>query len=244
MTTPWYYAVAERDHFIQNPTSPEKIRSLGEVTRLGPHARVLDIASGKGGPAIILAQAFGCRIIGIERSDVFIAAARSRVKDAGLGPLVEFVHADARDVPLEAEAWDVAMCLGASFIWDGLPATLHALVPAVRPGGYVVVGEPYWRTWPLPDSYQPEVAGFVTLWETVARFEAAGLRVVSMTAASEDDWDRYETPHWRAVEEWLAENPGDPGATGIREQYERERRAYLEWERAALGWAIFVGWKR
>jgi SAM-dependent methyltransferase len=244
MTTPWYYAVAERDHLIQNPTSPEKIRLIGDAARLRPHSRVLDIASGKGGPAILLAQTFGCRIVGIERSDEFIGAARSRARETGLGPLVAFVHADASEVPLEPGAWDVAMCLGASFIWDGLPGTLRAMVPAVRPGGYVVVGEPYWRTWPLPSGYQPEWGGFATLPGTITRFEAAGLRVVSMIAASEDDWDRYETQHWRAVEEWLGENPNDPGAPGIREQYEREKRAYLEWERALLGWAIFVGWKR
>lgn len=116
MTAPWYYAVAERDHLIQNPTSPEKIRGIGETTRLGPHARVLDIASGKGGPAILLAQTFGCRIVGIERSDEFIGTARSRAREACLGPLVEFVHADARTVPLEPDAWDAAMCLGASFV--------------------------------------------------------------------------------------------------------------------------------
>lgn len=26
---PWYYAIAERDHDIQNPTSAEKIRLVG-----------------------------------------------------------------------------------------------------------------------------------------------------------------------------------------------------------------------
>jgi len=55
---PWYYAVVEREHDIQNPTSPEKIRLLGERMRLRPGARVLDVASGRGGPAVLLADAF------------------------------------------------------------------------------------------------------------------------------------------------------------------------------------------
>jgi hypothetical protein len=42
---PWYYSIAERDHEIQNPTSPEKTRLLGEWLRLGPGTRVLDIAA-------------------------------------------------------------------------------------------------------------------------------------------------------------------------------------------------------
>ncbi|MFY9577910.1 MAG: hypothetical protein WAQ33_01165, partial [Gaiellaceae bacterium] len=60
----WYFAVAERDHEIQNPTSPEKIRLLGERLRLGPESHVLDLACGKGGPAVILAREFGCTITG------------------------------------------------------------------------------------------------------------------------------------------------------------------------------------
>ena len=58
----WYYAVAERDHDIQNPTSAEKIRLMGEWLRLGPDTRVLDVACGKCGPALVLAAAFGCKI--------------------------------------------------------------------------------------------------------------------------------------------------------------------------------------
>jgi SAM-dependent methyltransferase len=69
--------------------------------------------------------------------------ARRRVADAGVAELVEIVEADARAYPLAPEAFDAALCLGASFVWDGLDGTLAALAPAVRPGGYVVVGEPY-----------------------------------------------------------------------------------------------------
>ena len=61
---PWYYAIAESDHELQNPTNPEKIRLLGERLRLGPESRVLDVACGKAGPAVLLASTFGCRIVG------------------------------------------------------------------------------------------------------------------------------------------------------------------------------------
>ena len=64
----WYFGVVERYHDLQNPTSPEKIRLLGERLRLGPASQVLDIASGKAGPAAILAETFGCRITCISGS--------------------------------------------------------------------------------------------------------------------------------------------------------------------------------
>jgi hypothetical protein len=160
---------------------------------------------------------------------------------AGIGDLVEIVEADAHAFPLEPAAWDAALCLGASFVWDDLPGTLAALTPTVRPGGHVVVGEPYWRQWPLPRGTDDQ--GFVALRETVDRIESAGLALTGLIAASDDDWDRYESLHWRALEGWLAGNPRAPDAVEIRERHERARDDYLRFERELLGWAIFVARK-
>ena len=207
----------------------------------GPDSRVVDLACGKAGPALILAESFGCSIVGVERAPEFVAAARERVETAGLAERVEIVEGDAAAFELEPEAWDAALCLGASFVWHGLDGTLEALAPAVRPGGNVVVGEPFWRTWPLPEGIDD--LGYLPLRETVARFESAGLALVSLIASSEDDWDTYESLHWRALEEWLAEHPGDPDAPKIRARHEASRDAYLRHERALFGWAIFVARK-
>ncbi len=238
---PWFHAVAEADHELQNPTSAEKIRLLGERLRLGPTSRVLDVACGKAEPALVLASTFGCRVLGVERAPEFVAEARRRLAAAGLEALAEVVEADGRDHPLESEGFDAALCLGASFVWDDLAGTLAALVPATRPGGHVVVGEPFWRTWPLPDGIDD--LGYVPLRETVARFEAAGLALVTLIASSDDDWDTYESLHWRALEDWLAAHPGDPDAPAIRERHERARDEYLRYQRELLGWAIFAARK-
>jgi SAM-dependent methyltransferase len=236
---PWYHSIAERDHDIQNPTSPEKIRLLGEWLRLGPETRVLDIASGRGGPAIILASTFGCRITCVERAPEFVATARERVAAAGLDDLVEIIASDARGFPLAPTAWDVALCLGATFVWEDLDGTLAALAPAVKPDGHVAVGEPYWRTAPPPDA---DARGYLSLPDTVARFERWRLTIVGLLASSPDDWDRYESLHWRAVEAWLAEQEdGSREAEEIHAENEAHKRAYLEVGRDHLGWAILVG---
>ena len=238
---PWFYAVAERDHEIQNPTSIEKILAVGALMRLGPATRVLDVACGKAGPAIVLARELGCRIVGVEKAPEFVAAGRERVAAAGLTDRVEIVESDARAFPLAPEAWDAVLCLGASFAFDNLEGTLAALVPALRPGGFLAVGEPFWHEWPLPEGVDD--LGYVPLRETVARIEAGGLAPAGMVASSLDDWDRYESLHWRALEEWLAASPADPDAAGIRERHERARADYLAFERRLLGWAMFVGLK-
>jgi hypothetical protein len=240
----WYFGVIEQRHELQNPTSRDKILLLGERLGLSRASHVLDVASGKAGPASLLAEAYGCRVTCVERAEEFHHAAQDRVRRAGLEDRIDLILADARGHPFEAERYDAALCLGASFVWDGLSGTLDTLMAAVRPSGFVAVGEPYWRTWPLPEGFEPDPdEAFEPLPATVDRFVAAGLAPVTMIDASLDDWDRYETLHWLAAEEWLREHPDDPDATEIRVRSERNRDRYLRWERDLLGWAIFVGRK-
>lgn len=236
---PWFHGVAERYHEIQNPIGADKIRLLGERLGLAAGQRVLDIACGRGGPTLVLASTFGCEIVGVEKSDEFAEAARKRVAEAGLEELISVHVQDAADFPIEPEAWDAALCLGASWIWGGLEGTVAALVPGVRPGGHVAVGEVFLRG-------EPDRPGgeFVTLAETVRRFERAGPALTVLIAASEEDWDAYESLHWASLEDWLAEHPHEPGAAEIRAQHEESKWHYLEHGRGVTGWAILAGRKR
>jgi SAM-dependent methyltransferase len=241
---PWWFAVIESRHDLQNPTSPEKIVELGRSLQLDASSTVLDIGSGRGGPALILAETFGCRVTCIEQSEEFIAAAKQRAADKGLDHLIEVIPGDASEVELGNERYDAALCLGASFVWGGLDGTLAVLIPSVRRRGYVAVGEVYWRTWPLPATYEPaEGQNFRTLGDTVAMLDSGGIRPVALIDASLDDWDRYESLHWATLIEWLDENPGDPDAERFRRQGDKYRDRYLRWDRDLMGWAIFVGRK-
>jgi hypothetical protein len=180
-----------------------------------------------------------------EQWESFVHAARSRAADAGVEALVEFFAQDAQNFPLKEDHYDAATCLGASFVWGGLTETVAALTPTVHDDGFIAVGKPYWRVSPLPGEFTPEEGWlFLPLTETVERFEAAGIELVTLISSSQDDWDRYESLHWYALEEWLHDNPGDQDAGRFREMGRRYKRAYLRWHRDLLGWAILVGRKR
>ncbi len=117
--------------------APEQTRAeadfLDRALGLQPGARVLDVPCGLGRHAIELA-ARGFRVSGVDLSDEAIAAARET--GAGAGTTVEWVRADMRDLPWEAE-FDGAFCFGNSFGYLG-PAGTRSFVKAVsralRPG--------------------------------------------------------------------------------------------------------------
>lgn len=236
-----WYEVVERDHEIQNPLSAEKVRLLGDYLRLGSDSRVLDIACGKAGPAIVLAQTYGCHVSGIESRPAFADEARARIAAAGLGSLIEIQTADAATVPFARETWDAALCLGATFVWGTMADAASALVPAVHAGGFVAIGEPYWKQWPSPDGIDPN--GYVSLQITVDRFEQAGVALTGLIAASEDDWNRYESLHWRAVQEWLAEHADHPSAGAFVARHSQHQHDHLAYRGTQLGWAVFAGRK-
>lgn len=237
----WWHAVVESEHELMNPTSADKIRLLGERLGLGPGSHVLDIASGHSGPALVLAREFGCRLTCVERSPEFLDAARRRIGEAGFEDRIELVEADA--ATFEPGRYDAALCLGATFVYGGLVPTLECLRAAAP---LLAVGEPYWRSWPLPPEPESHAdrrtdeGEWLPLPETVERVESTGVRVVSLIASSEDDWDRYESLHWQALDRWLATNPDHPQAEEFRTRGAADRDRYLRWERAVMSWAIFV----
>lgn len=226
-----WHELVERDHDLQNPTNPEKIRLVGSHLRLTSATRVLDIACGKGGPAIILAREHGCRIDGFELSSAFAEAAQRRIVEQELGDLISISVADAKEVSLEQGKYDVALCLGAAFVWGHIGDAATALASVVGSGGSLAVGEPFWR-----ERGRDELA-FVDLVSTVARFESAGLDLTGIVAASDDDWDHYESLHWRAAVETAVEIDD---AT-VMDTHIQWRDRYLRGQRSDLGWAIFTG---
>ena len=243
---PRYFIVAERDHEIQNPTSEEKLRLLGERIRLGSG---LARARHRLGPGRACARArarpSSCRIEGVEIAPEFHAAAVERAESRGLSHLVSFRLADASRDELGCDEYDAALCLGASFVLR--EPGRHGR--GARAGGETRRPRRRRRAVLAPPPAARRLRGSrVTRGrrstDTVTIFETSGLPVVSVIASSEDDWDRYETLHWRAVRGVARGEP--ERSRRRRDPYagtSAAKRTYLRHGRDYLGWAIFIGWK-
>ena len=238
-----HHEIAESGHRILNPLVEGQLRLLGEVARVGPATRVLDLASGKGEMLCRWAEWFRSSGIGVDISEVFIAAARARAAELGVEDQVTFLRGDAAEYSAEPGAFDVASCLGATWIGGGLAGTIDLLRPAVRPGGLVLVGEPFWLE--TPPAAAVAAFGFAeddyaSLAGTLDRLEAAGLELLEMVLADHHSWDRYEAAHWATIADWLQANPGDPDHDAMCRFLDDERRTYLTWGYRYLGWGVFV----
>jgi SAM-dependent methyltransferase len=238
-----HHEIAERDHRILDPFTDEKLRLLGEVSRVGPETRVLDLACGKGEMLSRWAGWFGSTGLGVDLSSVFLAAARARADELGVSGSVAFVEGDAGAYEADAGAFDLGACLGATWIGGGLAGTAALLRPAVRDGGLILLGEPYWNEEP-PDeaaaAFGFAPGDYASLAGTAERLDAAGLELLEMVLADGDSWDRYEASQWRTIADWLIANPDDEDHDAMVRFLEENRRTYLRWGRRYLGWGVFV----
>ena len=244
MDTLKFYDITHREHVVCNPTSEEKLTRLVELLRLPTDALVVDIACGKGEFLIRLAEAYGVRGVGIDISPFFVADAERRLETRASGVGITFTQMNGSEFrPDEPHNFDLASCIGASWVFGGHADTLEALIRMVKPGGWVIVGEPYWLQEPSEDYLEASGVAredFGSHFSNAEAGERRGLDLVHAIVSSNDDWDRYEGLQWYATAEYARTHPDDPDLAAVVERVEKARATYLRWGRDTLGWAIYM----
>lgn len=98
---------------------------------------VLDVGTGSGGNVAIPAAQRGANVVGCDVTPEMFEHARRRAAEAGVE--VEWVEADAQDLPFENESFDrVISTFGAMFAPDHTQ-TAAELVRVCRPGGRITM---------------------------------------------------------------------------------------------------------
>ncbi|MHA2600548.1 MAG: SAM-dependent methyltransferase [Candidatus Thorarchaeota archaeon SMTZ1-83] len=224
--------------------SQEKLERFCSLLRLPQGARVLDIACGKGEYLVRLAEIYSASGVGVDISPFCIIDCkekhRERVPEADL----VFLEMDgAKYEPDVPEAFDLSMCLGASWVFKDHRGTLKALKGMTKPGGFVVVGEPFWLKEPdneYLEATQMTEDDYRSHEENVLLGEEEGLTSLYTIVSSQDDWDHYETLQWWAVNDYIQSHPDDPDNQELLERSMKTREIYLRWGRDTLNWAIYV----
>ena len=211
-----YHEIAESNHRILNPFTDEKLMLLGEVCRLRPNQAQLDLCCGKGEMLSRWARQYSITGTGVDISAVFVEAARQRAFELDVSDKLQFVEGDAAQYPQDYHEYDVVSCIGATWIGGGLVGTLELMKPALKRGGLLLVGEPYWIDPPPPEAYSMRggvgESDYASLIGTLDRIESVGCELVEMVLADGDSWDRYSAAQWMALSDWLRDNPSDPEA--------------------------------
>jgi SAM-dependent methyltransferase len=163
-------------HYSLGSTDAEHERLIWQASRLaplterlfreagiGPGQRVLDLGSGVGDVAMLVAGLVGPsgEVVGLERDTRSIARARARVAEAGLRN-VSFTEADVNQIAND-KPFDAAV---GRFILEFLPdplAALRSVSRSVRPGGVLAFHEPCYAPFLLRSAHLPLWSASVSL---------------------------------------------------------------------------------
>lgn len=244
MDIPRIFNITESAHRIHNPFTADKFATLGEALRLVPGERILDLGSGSGEMLCTWARDHGIVGTGVDMSQLFSAQARQRAEALGVSDRVAFIHGDAAGY-VSAEKVGVAACVGATWIGGGVAGTIELLAQSLRPGGIILIGEPYWRRLPPTEDVARgclagSVSDFLELPELIASFGHLGYELVEMVLANQDGGDRYEAAKWLTMRRWLEANPDDELAPEVRSRLASEPVRYATYTREYLGWGVFA----
>ena len=160
---------------------------LAKLAGITADMSVLDIGSGIGGPARLLAATCGCRVTGIDLSEPFVDAAHYLTERTGQGGQVSFQTASALELPFDEGRFDGALLQHVAMNIFDRPRLYREIHRVLKSGGkfatFDVVSNGGAPHYPVPWAQTPATSFLLTAAETREVVEQAGFR----TLAWQDD---------------------------------------------------------
>jgi len=239
-----FYDITHARHTIMNPLASEQLDLLVGAVDLPPGAVVADLGCGKGEFLIRMAHRHRCSGVGIDLSPLVAREARRRIRAQVPRVRVRILLGDgATHRPPPGKRYDLAACVGATWMFGRYRPTLAGLRAIVKPGGFALIGEPFWRS-RAPAAYLRAVGERRSTYLTHAGNQraatSAGWELLHSVVSSPDDFDLYEGLQWSAAEDYARRRPRDPDVPELLARVGREREAYERWGRDCFGWAAYL----
>jgi ubiquinone/menaquinone biosynthesis C-methylase UbiE len=181
----------------------DELDRFGKDLRLDASSRLLEVASGSGGPALHLVQSTACEVVGIDFNDEGVANANRLASEAGLEGRALFLRADAtRPLDFEDDSFSAVLCVDAMNHLADRDRIFSEWLRVLRPGGRVLFTDPTTVTGLLGiDEIMIRASigyfVFLPLGEDERLLTEAGFRVLTVEDATEN---MAEMAHrWRAA---------------------------------------------
>ena len=125
-----------------NIGGPNSIDRLTDRCGLNEDSHILDVGCGTGGNSVYLAKKYGCRVTGVDISELMVEQAKKRAAEEGLETLLSFSVGDAYSLDFPDETFDLVITLFVSQFLEPARA-FPEFKRVLRRGGHLAINEMY-----------------------------------------------------------------------------------------------------
>lgn len=120
-----------------HPGGLDLTRRLGRALDLRRGQTVLDVASGPGATAFLLAAEFGVSVQGVDLGEQSVAGGNAKAAANGIAEQVRFTVGDAERLPLPDESVDAVVCECAFCTFPDKATAAAEMARVLKPGGRI-----------------------------------------------------------------------------------------------------------
>jgi len=136
---------------------------------------------------------------------------------------------------------DVAVCIGAEWVWHDFNGTVRALANRLGDGGVAVVGAARLHHSANADQVLKERGRVDTIDDMRQMLATHGLEPLLRIDPDDAGWDAYLARTATAATEWAALHPGSRSDQWLEEQ--ADWQAARERDRDIIGWSVWAARK-
>jgi ubiquinone/menaquinone biosynthesis C-methylase UbiE len=199
-TQEWYDMVSIAANLVSGIHAGEKgaTQQLLDLLKIEAQDYVLDIGSGPGVTAAVIANQTGARVTGVDLSPGMVAKARQRAQKLNLADKIKFQEGDVLNLAFEEDTFDVVLFESLLTILPGDPQqALAEMVRVLKPGGRIGGNEgiidPGVRL-EMDDLLEkhPAIQRIYTAEELRNQFEIAGIEIQDMITATQSQLPAFD----------------------------------------------------
>jgi len=171
-----HVGIYESDEEPIRDASHRTVRRMLDALNLTPDSRVLDIGSGYGGSARVIAREIGCHVTALNLSPVQNRRAREMNAEQGLDRLIDVIDGSFEELPFPDASYDVVWCQDSILHSAKRDIVFREVDRVLRPGGEFIFTDPMQQAAVDPDVLAPVLArihlpsmGSVAKYERYAR---------------------------------------------------------------------------
>lgn len=188
--------------------------SLAKAAGLASGMTVLDAGCGIGGTTRLLAEQFGCKVIGIDLMEIFVSAAQTLTAATGLTESTRFIQGNVCSMPFDDGEFDCVWSQHTLMNIQDKEAVFKEFFRVLKPGGLLVLHEvfkgsdiPLQLPVPWADTH---AISFLEPWDTALK----RLTGMGMSCQASNDLTGQARTWWQKVKEAALKSGDKPRPLG------------------------------